>query len=84
MRGQARRRKRKTFSPSLASPDYMHTRNTQKEFCCREIKDESFSYLTEALSTPMPKETVAVMTGTTPSIHSFCTLGRSFPLSPAW
>jgi hypothetical protein len=29
------------------------------------------------LSTPMPKETVAVMTGTFPSIHSSCTAHRS-------
>ena len=37
----------------------------------------AFFYLTEALSTPMPNEMVAVMTGTLPSIQSSCTKLRS-------
>lgn len=40
------------------------------------------NYLTEALSTPMPKETVAVMTGTFPSIQSSCTCDLSLSFRP--
>ncbi len=46
-----------------------------------EEGSSGLQYLTEALSTPMPKETVAAMTGTLPSIHSSCTLLRSLAYS---
>ena len=45
-------------------------------------KMRTSAYLTLALSTPIPKLMVATITGTLPSIHSFCTSVLSAAFSP--